>query len=67
MNIDAWEIQRKGNLRSIITEAFDAGVLQRTSTVWRGPDGSVFVETANSDIEDYADYSEAGTVSEYLD
>jgi hypothetical protein len=72
MYISAWKIHT-GSLRKSLTDAIEAGEITEDSIVWRGLGGDAVVTSTPADLldpavaEDYADYSDSGLVSEYLD
>jgi hypothetical protein len=66
MYINEWEIF-KGNLSQILAAALKAGKADADDTVWRGPSGGAVIASDPADLdEEYAEYTDAGTVAEYI-
>lgn len=66
--ISSCELFAKGTYTAL-QNAIERGDITATDTVWRGPDGSVAVGTfpdVDSEVE-YADFTDSGTVREWLD
>jgi len=63
--ISAWEIFRH-NFSQILHEALTAGLIEYNDVIWRGPSGDAVVASDPAALNDYADYTDAGTVAEYL-
>ena len=64
MYISAWKAHTDG-IRKVIEDALEVGLVDENDTVWQGPTGDYVVGTEADDPE-YADYSDAGTVYEYV-
>lgn len=67
MYISAWRIHTS-NLHAIIAEEAAKGNVKKSDIVWMGPSGDAIITATPADLnEEYADYTDAGQVSEYLD
>lgn len=67
MYISAWETFTEG-LRSALAEATGAGKIGPNGIVWSGPSGDAVVAADPASLpEEYAEYVDSGTVSEYLE
>ena len=65
--INAWRIHTS-SLRTIIAEELAKGNVSENDIVWAGPGGDAVVAATAADLdEEYAEYTDAGQVSEYLD
>ena len=64
-----WTIQASGNLRKLIAEAVEDGLVKVDENVWRGDAGDIVVAKSASDLdsEDYEDFIDTGSVASYLD
>jgi hypothetical protein len=64
--ISSWERHTNG-LTAKIRELLDAGHVSENDTVWVGPAGDAVVASDPAELdEEYAEYTDAGTVAEYL-
>lgn len=64
--ISSWEIHTNG-LASKIQEMLDRGEISENDIVWRGPGGDVVIANNPAELdEEYAEYTDEGTVDEYL-
>jgi hypothetical protein len=67
MYISAWKIHKEG-IRNILDRAVDDGKVSKGNIVWYGPSGDVVVANDPASLdEQYADYTNEGLVSKYLD
>ena len=66
MYVSAWQAHT-GSIGSILENARNAGDINDSDTVWAGPSGDYVIAASPADLdEDYADYSDSGTVSEFI-
>lgn len=67
MYISAWRIHTN-SLRTVVNEEATKGTVSKHDIVWVGPSGDAVIASTPADLdEEYADYTDAGQVSEYLD
>lgn len=65
--ISAWTIYTS-SLRQEIAKALNQGDIKTDDIVWSGPSGDVIVAATAADLdEEYAEYTDSGLVSEYID
>lgn len=63
----AWEVHTK-TIGALLEEALGSGEVKATDTVWQGPDGSYAVAETGADLEEeHTEYTDSGTVAEYLE
>ena len=66
MYISSWEIHT-GSLRKCVAQAVKDGKAATNDIVWTGPSGDAIVAATAAHLnEEYADYTDAGLVEEYL-
>lgn len=64
--ISDWAIYKNG-IGSEVRAAFECGDCKESDVVWRGPSGDAVIASDPAELgEEYADYSDAGQVAEYL-
>jgi len=64
--IGDWEIYQS-NITEIVRAAFEHGECEPKDVVWRGPSGDAIIASDPAELdEEYAEYTDAGTVDEYL-
>ena len=67
MYISAWDAHKDG-MRNSLQAAVKRGEIDQNDIVWRGPSGDAVVTSDPASLnEEYADYTDSGQVSEYLD
>lgn len=65
--ISDWTIHTMG-LRAVIEQQLAARNCTPDDIVWRGPSGDAVIASSPAALsEEYAEYTDAGQVSEYLD
>ena len=67
-HLSAWEIHTKG-LGQLVEQAVQANEVNRSDIVWRGPGGDAVICDHPGDLdnsEEYMEYTDSGTVEEYL-
>jgi len=64
--ISSWTAHTSG-IRSELDSGLAAGEIKTSDIVWAGPSGDYVIASDPAELdEDYADYTDAGTVDEYL-
>lgn len=65
--ISAWTIHTS-SLRRQLAEALEKGDIRADDIVWAGPSGDAVIAATPADLdEEYAEYTDDGLVSEYID
>jgi len=64
MYVSSWQAYTN-SIGRILEDARDAGTIENNDIVWSGPSGDYVVGDEAYD-EEYADYSDSGTVAEYI-
>jgi len=64
-HIEAWAIHKYG-IRRCLADALSEDHITEAAIVWRSPAGDCIVSDSLPNDPEYAEYSESGTVADYI-